>query len=189
MIKNLLFHVAVIWIVGVAKIVAQSSAASAPSSIAVPPPNPLPTLPPPALRPIVQPLPRPDFGEMQRLTPRIELWRSSAARPQVPARRGRATEHVFVTGNDLATFRLQFNPTATGERVQVTAANGFSLNPPQQVLTISRTGECFVTGQLMEGASRGDILVRCRMIAIRVPVVRAPLAVVEKAEAITGERP
>ena len=124
---------------------------------------------------------------MQRLTPRIEIWRSNATRPQIPAGHGRATDHVFVTGTDLVTLRLRFNPRAAGERVLVAAGNGFSLNPPEQVLTVSSGGECFVTGQLAEGASRGQIVVRCKMITIQVPIVRAPLAVVQKAEATTGQ--
>ena len=155
----------------------------------VPPPNPAPTLAPPPLRPILQPLAWPDFGEMQRLTPRIEVWRSNATRPQIPAEHGRVADHVFVTGVDLVTLRLLFNPSAAGERVLVMASSGFALDPPAQVLVVSSQGECFVTGQLAEGASRGQIMVRCKMIAVRVPVVRASLAVVERAEAVTGGSP
>ena len=126
---------------------------------------------------------------MQRLTPRIEIWRPNAQRPQLPARHGTVTDHVFVTGTDPVTLRLQFNPSAANERVLVIAANGFSIDPAQQVLTVSLFGECLVSGQLAEGASRGHIVVRCKMIVTQVPISRAPLAIVEAEEERTGGRP
>jgi hypothetical protein len=164
--------------------------ANAPAPIVAPPPaKPLPTLPPPPLRPALQPLARPDLAETLRLTPRIEVWRPNAAQPQVPARHRQVTDHAFVTDTDPMTLRLQFNPTAAGERVVVTAANGFSLNPPEQVLTVSSRGDCQISGQLVEGASRGHILIRCKMIRTVVPVTRASLATVQAEEARTGGRP
>ena len=87
------------------------------------------------------------------------------------------------------TLRLQFNPTAAGERVVVIAAHGFSLNPPEQVLTVSSRGDCQISGRLAEGASRGHILIRCKMVKTVVPVTRASLATVQAEEARTGGRP
>ena len=89
------------------------------------------------------------------------------------------TDPAFVTGTNPMTLRLQFNPTAAGERVVVTAANGFSLNPPEQVLTVSFRGDCQISGQLAEGASRGHILIRCKMVKTVVP---APAGVTLPAE-------
>lgn len=168
---------------------ASTASSSVPAPVPPPPPNPAPTIAPPSLRPIVQPLARPDVAEIQRLTPRIEMWRPNAGQPQIPAVHGRATDHVFVTGTDLMTLWLRFKPTAAGERVVVTAGAGFSLNPPEQVLTVSSSGECVISGQLNDGASRGQIVIRCKLITIRVPVVRAPLTVVQRAEATTGATP
>ena len=167
---------------------ASSRPQSGPPVPVPPPPNPLP-IPPPPLRPVLQPLARPDVAETLRLTPRIEVWRPNAAQPQVPARHRQVTGPAFVTGTDAMTLRLQFNPTAAGERVVVIAADGFSLNPPEQVLTVSSRGDCQISGRLAEGASRGHILIRCKMVKTVVPVTRASLATVQAEEARTGGRP
>lgn len=155
----------------------------------VPPPNPAPTLPPPPGQTIVRPSQRLDVAEVQRLTPRVEIWRPNGQRPQVPARRGRVMDTGFVTGTELVTLRLQFDPRAAGERVRVFGGNSLSLNPPEQVLIVSPRGECLVTGQLSPGMSRGHVIFYCGMIKTVVPLTRAPLAKIEAEETRTGGRP
>ena len=87
------------------------------------------------------------------------------------------------------TIRLQFDPRSASEKVTVVAARGISLDPPAQVLTVSTRGDCTFTAQLAEGAARGHILIRCKMVKTVVPVTRASLATVQAEEARTGGRP
>lgn len=95
----------------------------------------------------------------------------------------------FVTGTELVTLRLQFDPRAAGERIRVFGGNSLSLNPPEQVLTVSSRGECLVTGQLSPGMPRGHVIFYCGMIKTVVPLTRAPLAKIEAEETRTGGRP
>lgn len=166
------------------------SAGSEPSPMPVPPPvTPLPPLPRPPEPPAARPLSRPDVAEIQRLTPRVEIWRANGQRPQVPMRRRERMEQALVTGTEPATIRLQFNPRAAGERITVIGARGLLLDPPEQVLTVPASGECLVTAQLVQGAPRGHLLVYCKMIKTVVPLSRAPIARVQAEEARTGGRP
>jgi hypothetical protein len=162
--------------------------ASAPI-VAPPPVKPLPTLSPPPLRPVVPPLARLDIAEVQRLTPRVEIWRAAGLLPQVPARGRRTLNHVFVAGSDPVTLRLVFDPRVAGELVSVVAGGGVILSPSQQVLTVSSRGDCSLAVQLPAGTSRGHLILTCRMIRTVVPLVRAPLTVVQAAEARTGGLP
>jgi hypothetical protein len=88
-----------------------------------------------------------------------------------------------VIGTDPVTIRLRFNPQAAGEQVTVIAARGILLNPPQQVLTISAQGDCTFQAQLTEEVSSGHLITYCKNVRTVVPLVRAPLKVVEAGEA------
>ena len=163
---------------------ARSSAENAVSPLPVPPPvAPLPALPAPPLRPTIQP--RRDQALINKLTPRVEIWRPNSNHPQIPARRSNRgnSDPAFITGANPVTIRLRFNPQAAGEHVTVIAARGILLNPPQQVLTISGQGDCTFQAQLTEGVSRGHLITFCKNVRTVVPLVRAPLKVVEAWEA------
>jgi hypothetical protein len=151
---------------------------------AVPPPiAPLPPLPAPPLRPTIQP--GRDQALINKLTPRVEIWRPNSNHPQIPARRSDRgnLDKAFVTGTEPVTIRLRFNPQAAGEQVTVIAARGVVLNPPEQVLTISAQGDCTFQAQLTEGGAQGHLIAYCKNVRTVVPLVRAPLKVVEAAEA------
>src|SRR4051812_10215573 len=117
--------------IGLLRLAAESAAAAA--AVAVPPPlNPLPPLPLPPVQAIVQPLGRPDVPEIERLTPRVEIWRAPGQRPQIPGGRGKKkTDSALRTGTEPVTVRLRFDPRVAGQRVVVIAGNGFSFSPPQ----------------------------------------------------------
>lgn len=165
-----------------------SAKASAPTDVPSPI-APSPPLPAPPRRPVARPLAGSDVAEIQRLTPRVEIWRPNGQRPQTPARRGKRTDWAFVTGAEPVTIRLQFDRRVAGARVVVIAANGFTFNPPQQVLTVSSGGDCVVIGQLAEGAPRGHFVVRCGMIETVVSLARTSLANVQAEEVRMGGRP
>lgn len=168
-----------------------SGARATPVPVVVPPPvDSRPPLPRPPIQALARPLARPDVAEIQRLTPRVEIWRPAGQRPQVPSRHSAVNlDAAFVTGSEPVTLRLQFNPTAAGERVAVMAARGIILDPPEQVLTVSARGDCSIAAQLQPTAGSGHLIVRCRMIRTVVQIARAPLAIVQAEEERTGVRP
>ena len=98
-------------------------------------------------------------------------------------------DQALITGTDPVTIRLQFDPRAAGERITVIGARGVLIDPPEQVLTVSERGECLVAAHLIQGATRGHLLVYCKMIKTVVPLTRAPLARVQAEEARTGSQP
>jgi hypothetical protein len=182
-------------VLGIAFALSESRAGSAnPAGTRAPAPVPppvsaAPALPAPPPRPEVQP--RRDVALIQRLTPRVEVWRPNSNRPQNPTRRsdnGRS-DPAFVTGAELVTIQLRFNPQSAGEKVRVIAARGIVLNPPQQVLTISAQGDCAFPAQLEERATSGHLIIYCRNVRTVVPLVRARAAVVQAQEAQAGGRP
>jgi hypothetical protein len=189
MIKKLLLLATVALAIGVPKLQGQTVAAT-PVPMTVPPPvASLPALPAPPLRPAIQP--RRDQALINKLTPRVEIWRPNSNHPQVLARRSDhgKSDPAFVNGTNPVTIRLRFNPQAAGEQVTVIAARGILLNPPQQVLTISAQGDCTFQAQLTEGVSRGHLITYCKNVRTVVPLQRAPLKVVEAWEAGNGGQP
>lgn len=169
---------------------AGSTASPAPFPSFTPPlPNPLPSLSPPRLPPTLRPVSRPDTAEVQRLTPQVQIWRAQALLPQIPQRRGNVVEPTYVTGTEPVALRLQFDRRAAGEKLLVIPAKGVVLSPPDSVLTVSSTGECIVSVQLVEGAYRGHIIFYCHAVKTIVPVYRASLSKVLRQETATGGRP
>lgn len=170
-----------------ARLPSNGGPANQPAPAAVPPPvTPASALPMPPLRPIIQPLNRPDVAEIQALTPRVEIWRLNGQLPQVPARATKALERALVTGNDPVTVRLQFGRRMAGQQITVIAANGIVLDAPEQVLTISAAGDCTFAARLESGAPRGHLIVNSKMIRTIVPLSRASLARVQAEETRTG---
>jgi hypothetical protein len=98
-------------------------------------------------------------------------------------------ELALVTGTESVTLRLKFDRRAAGEQVRIFGGNSLSLNPPEQVFTVSASGECIVTGQLNPDVPRAHIIIYCRMIKTVIPLARARRAKVEAEEARTGGRP
>jgi len=96
---------------------------------------------------------------------------------------------ALVTGTAAVTIRFQFDPRSAGEQVTVIAARSILLNPPQQVLTISRSGDCGFSAQLMPGASRGHLITYCKNVRTVVSLQRAPLSAVEALEGQSGGPP
>jgi hypothetical protein len=177
----------------VAFIAATTSAAKAQSpvpSVVVPlPGTALPVLPAPRLLPTITP--RRDPALIQRLTPRVEVWRSNGDRPQIPVRRNERgnIDPALVTGTEPVTIRLRFDPRSAGEQVTVIAARGVLLDSPQTVLTISPRGDCTFAAQLSAGAPRGQLITYCKNVRTMVPLQRAPLSAVQAWETQSGGRP
>ena len=148
-----------------------------------PPPQPEASIAPPPPPAVEAPLPDgPDPAEMELAKPEIEVWRQEGESPQVPARRSNQLAHAFVTGTEPVALRVQFDPLAAGKKVWIRPGRGITLLPPDTILTVSPTGECIVGAHLSEGFSRSHIILYCEGVKTILPVVRAPLPVVEEAE-------
>jgi hypothetical protein len=138
----------------------------------------------------VQPSARNDTAaEIQRLTPRVQIWRPTGLLPQVPQRRGRQLDHAYVTGTEAVTVRFQFDRRAAGERIVVVPARGLTLNPPDALLTVSANGECIVSAQLADGVFRSHIIFYCQGVKTVLAISRASLAKIQALEAATGGFP
>ena len=164
--------------------------ANSPAPVVVPPPlAAVPPLPAPPLRPVITP--RRDPALIQRLTPRVEVWRSTGDRPQIPVRRNERgnMDPALVMGTEPVTIRLQFDARSAGEHVTVIATRGILPDPPHQVLTISAQGDCAFAAQLSAGAPRGHLITYCKNVRTVVPLQRAPLAAVQAWETQSGGRP
>jgi hypothetical protein len=140
----------------------------------VPPPQaeqqvPLPT-PPPALAFRSQP---PSAAEIARVTPQVEIWRAGGVVPQRPARHGHRVETAYVLDDNPVLVRLQFDLLAAGKTVAITGANRIAVNPPQAVFPVRTTGECIVSLQLDESATRGHITFSCEGQATTLSLARA----------------
>lgn len=151
--------------------------------IYVPPPQAEAVIAPPPPPAVEAPLPDgPDPAEMELAKPEIEVWRQEGEEPQVPARRSNQLSHAFVTGTEPVALRVQFNPLAAGKNVWIRPGRGMTLIPPDAFLTVSPSGECIVGAQLAQGFSRSHIILYCDGVKTILPVVRAPLPIVEAAE-------
>ena len=153
-------------------------------AVPVPPPQPEASIAPPPPPAVEAPLPGgPDPAAMELAKPEIEIWRPEGELPQTPDR----YDPAYVTGTAVVALRVQFNPLAAGKSVWVKPGRGMTLNPPNPILTVSASGECIVGAQLAQGFSRSHLIFYCENVKTVLPVVRAPLATVEAAEARGGE--
>lgn len=82
--------------------------------------------------------------------------------------------------------RLQFDPSARGKVVAVTAANRTAV-VSEAVLRVRPTGECVVSLQLDQDAPRGHVTFMCEGIYTTLPLVRATLRLVAAKEIADGD--
>jgi hypothetical protein len=141
----------------------------------------------PSAQPPAPPAPPPDPIQIQRLTPIVEVWRAGALSPQVPIRRGRYWESVYIADNEPVMIRLQFDPLARGKTVVVRPGRGAILDPPTEVLQIRPTGECVVAVRLEENAPAGHITFHCGGLMTTLPLSRHSLARVQANENARAE--
>jgi hypothetical protein len=141
----------------------------------VPPaPNFEPAISLPAVPPLIAFRPQPpSAAEIARVIPQVEVWGAGATSPQTPARHGPRLETAYVFDNNPVLVRLQFDLLAAGKAVAVMGANRIAVNPPQAVFLVQATGECLVTLQLEESATRGHITFSCEGQVTTLPLARA----------------
>src|ERR1700731_775353 len=121
---------------------------------------PFPVPPPQVEREIPRPSAPPPIGfrsqppsaaEIDRLIPKIEVWRTASNLPQKPKGRfqkARRLTQVYLVGADPVTVRLQFHPLSRGKAVLVRAARGIILDPPDELLSVPADGKCLVSLRL-----------------------------------------
>jgi len=157
------------------------------ATVAVPPPQPeAPIVPPPP--PVTEPLlpGLPDPGDAEAAKAEVEVWRPESESPQIPARTFNQLAPAYVTGNALVTLRVQFDPAAAGKIVNARPGRGITIGDNGGARIISPTGECIIAAQLAPGCPRSHIVFYCNGVRTALPVVRAPLAVVEEKEEESG---
>jgi hypothetical protein len=152
-----------------------------------PPPRPAPMLPRPVSLPSAIPVPA-NPGEVQRLTPAVEVWRTAAILPQVPSRHGSLLDPVYVTGTEQVSVRVRLDPLTAGKHVRVIAGKGFVNAAGQSDLTISMTGEYTFTGHLASGFDRGHVIIYSESVKTVLPVFSVPAAMVQAKEAQPNKR-
>ena len=130
--------------------------------------------------PLAQPTRPPTAVEIQRVTPSIEVWRANGNSPQVPQRRGSSLERAYIVGAEPVVLRVKFDPLSAGKLVSVIPGRGTLIDSSSSLMTISSTGECLVSVQLVE--ARGHIIVYCQGLKTVLPLSRASLAMVRGRE-------
>ncbi|HEV2841676.1 MAG TPA: hypothetical protein VGW39_10155 [Chthoniobacterales bacterium] len=158
--------------------------------------NPAPALDVPAPQPEIE-LPEPPVpaalsfvpgasGEpLEKGTEEIEVWREESISPQMPAKLGAQFNETYVTGTEPVVVRLQFDPLAAGKTVIVRPGPGAAVIPPDTKFQVGPTGECVISVALKPNFLHTRVNVYCDGFRTALPLSRAPLAVVEAAEALT----
>lgn len=154
----------------------------------IPPPNPLPSIPPPpvpAAAPFVSG--RPYLQRSARALPRVQVSRTESDVPQNVVRRRGRFEPLLVTGNEPVRLHLYFHPSLAGQTLEVLADDSFTGQPPNQFLLIGPTGEAVLVLELGAAKSRGEIALRVDSITTALHFLRAPLrALLAKERATKG---
>jgi len=94
-------------------------------------------------------------------------------------------EPAYLVGDQPVMVRLQFDPSATGKVVAVTAANRAAV-VSEAILRVRPTGECVVSLQLDPGAPRGHVTFLCEGVYTTLPLVRSTLSWVAAKEIADG---
>lgn len=168
-----------------APLVPQNSglAQSPAETISVSAPEPEASIAPPAPPMVETPLPgAPDPSQIELVKPDVEVWREESENPQIPARLMSQLDQAYIAGTNPVVLRVQFNPLAAGKLVFVKPGPGITLNPVVTALTVSSSGECIFSAQLAADVPRSHIVFYCEGAKTVLPVVRASLAVVVRAE-------
>jgi hypothetical protein len=139
----------------------------------------------PPAAPAAVPCAPPSAAEIERITPRVEIWRAGSDAPQQPVRRQQRMGPAYIVGDQPVMVRLQFDPRASGKVVTITVANRIAV-VPEAVLRVRPTGECIVSLQLDQGAPRGHVTFLCEGIYTTLPLVRSNLRLVAAKEIADG---
>lgn len=143
----------------------EPSAAPLPAALFVPPPPPDHEAPPPPAPPAVafrsDP---PSAAEIDRVIPRLEVWRASSNLPQKPKGRfqkSRRLAHASLARDEPVVVRLRFHPLSQGKPVVVRAARGLTLNPPDEVLVVPADGQILVSVRLDPRMNQSHVSFSC----------------------------
>lgn len=139
--------------------------AGQPPPFALPKPQPAPTLAPLSLPPAVgfrsQP---PTAGEIERVIPKIEIWRPGSNVPQLPNGRfqkSRRLVSVLLAGDQPVMVRLRFHPLSKGKMVLARAARGVSLHPAEETFRIPVDGQFVLSLSLHPGMTESHVSFTC----------------------------
>lgn len=152
----------------------------------VPPPNPLPSVNPPALRSgitlFVHP---PNPAQFQRAVPRVEVWRSGSLVPELVIQRGRI-HPVRVSGAESLTLVLSWPPISAGKTVEVDGMRSVIVQPLQRSFVIGPTGQVSLVLQLATGAYKGEVSFTTDFVTSIIYLERVPASMIAASRGSTG---
>lgn len=132
---------------------------------AVPLPKPAPSLAPLSLPPAVGFRSHaPTAAEIERVIPKIEIWRPGSNIPQQPNGRfqkARRLVSVLLTGDQAVMVRFRFHPLSRGKVVLVRAARGVTLNPAVETFSIPEDGQCVIALSLDSAMTESHVSFTC----------------------------
>lgn len=198
----------------VATVQAQVPATSPPTSVAAalptpPPTSPIPnasprgTVPPGLAIPVAPEPPRerprivlppavgfravpPSAAEIDRVIPRVEVWRPGSNLPQTPKaslRKAKRLLQAAVSGDEPVTVRLRFHPLSRGKAVVVRAARGIALTPSDEVLTVPVDGQLILSIALDPRMSESHVSFTCEGLTTTLALGRTASSIVASREA------
>jgi hypothetical protein len=170
------------------------------ASPAATPAVPIPIVPPPqpTLLPIVAPpavgfraVP-PSAAEIDRVIPRVEVWRPSSNQPQTPngrLKKARRLLQACVSGNEPVTVRLRFHPLSNGKTVVVKPARGIALTPADDVLHIPANGQLILSIGLDPAISESHVSFLCEGLTTTLVLSRTGSSIVADREIADAANP
>jgi hypothetical protein len=159
-----------------------------------------PVVPPPqaTLSPIVAPpavgfrAAPPSAVEIDRVIPRVEVWRPGSNQPQTPnghLKKARRLLQACVSGDEPVTVRLRFHPLSNGKAVVVKAARGIALAPADDVLRIPANGQLILSIGLDPAISESHVSFLCEGLTTTLVLSRTGSSIVDALEIADAANP
>lgn len=171
-----------------------SPAATAPPAV----PFPMPPSPQSQLLPVVA-LPAvgfrsspPSAAEIDRVIPRVEVWRPGSNLPQTPngrLKKARRLLQACVSGNEPVTVRLRYHPLSNGKAVVVRAARGIALAPADDVLRVPANGQLILSIGLDSTMNESHVSFSCEGLTTTLVLSRTGSSIVAAREIADAANP
>jgi hypothetical protein len=166
-------------------------AAQSSAPFPVPQPQPAPPLAPMSLPPAVGFRSHgPSAEEIDRVIPKIEIWRPGSNIPQLPKGRfqkARRLVPVLLAGDQPVMMRLRFHPLSRGKVVVVRAARGVTLNPSGETFSIPTDGQCVLALSLDSRMNESHVSFTCEGLTTTLVLTRTSSDNVAGGEKATPE--
>ena len=128
----------------------------------------------------------PSAAEIDRVVPRVEVWRPGSNQPQIPNGRQKKAKRLlqaWVSGPDAVAVRLRYHPLSRGKPVVVRAARGIAVTPADEVLTVPSDGQLILSIALDAGMSESHVSFTCEGLTTTLALGRTASSIVAAREA------